>query len=321
MTQSPLPSQTVPPLSAHPVPLAVGVDTHALPVHATVAHFVLLSGQSAVATQATHLPLPSQTVPLSVHGVSAGTSVVVQAPAGARRRGAHGPGGGAVGRGLAGDAVAAAVARGALVVAALGPHRGVVRAARPALAGGRGAGGPGHRAGARVEAAGRSCRSRRSDAAARGAGGAGVESRRRRSTRPGRRWRRRTGPWARTARRARAAHARRRAARWPPVPLELLVPVGAAGARPSTRRRWRSRRPPPCSGSRRAPGGTTTRRRAPRATPTQAPDPTEVRIRTSPSRRRSRGRRPASPRPASPRSPSARSPPARSPSPRARPRR
>jgi hypothetical protein len=62
-THLPAPSHTVPPLSEHASPIAVFVTTQALPVHATVAHRVPVAVQSSVWTHATHLPLPSQTLP------------------------------------------------------------------------------------------------------------------------------------------------------------------------------------------------------------------------------------------------------------------
>ncbi len=78
-THLPLPSQTVPLLSLQVVPLEAGVETHMLPVQATLAHAVVLAVQSPVITQATQVPLPSHTAPpLSVQGASMAAGVVAQ---------------------------------------------------------------------------------------------------------------------------------------------------------------------------------------------------------------------------------------------------
>jgi hypothetical protein len=71
-TQVPVAVQTLPLLSVHVVPSVASAVPHTFVVQVLVTHFVAWGGQSLPITQATHLPLPLQTVPLlSVHAVSA----------------------------------------------------------------------------------------------------------------------------------------------------------------------------------------------------------------------------------------------------------
>jgi hypothetical protein len=71
-TQAPAAVQTLPLLSMHAVPSDASIIPHTFAVQVLVTHFVGWAEQSLPITQATHLPLPSQTVPLlSVHAVSA----------------------------------------------------------------------------------------------------------------------------------------------------------------------------------------------------------------------------------------------------------
>jgi hypothetical protein len=77
----PIPSQTVPPLSLHDVPLGWSAVVHALDEQETTAQVVVLLVQSLVCRQATQAPLPSHTVPpAELHLVPAAASTGVQAP-------------------------------------------------------------------------------------------------------------------------------------------------------------------------------------------------------------------------------------------------
>jgi hypothetical protein len=78
-THLPLPSQTLPPLSVHVVPLVASLVPHLLLVQVSRRHAVLCGAQSVGWAHATHLPLPSQTLPLlSVHVAPAGALLVPQ---------------------------------------------------------------------------------------------------------------------------------------------------------------------------------------------------------------------------------------------------
>jgi hypothetical protein len=75
-THVPLPSQTTPPPSVHAVPFAALVVPHACAVHAAILQAVVGAGQSVVTMQATHAPVPSQSLPpLSVHATPADAGV------------------------------------------------------------------------------------------------------------------------------------------------------------------------------------------------------------------------------------------------------
>jgi hypothetical protein len=82
VTQLPLPSHTVPPLSVHVVPFAAFVDPQ---VCAVASHFAILqsvvsTGQSLAARHATQVPFPSQTLPpLSVQGAELAACMVPHA--------------------------------------------------------------------------------------------------------------------------------------------------------------------------------------------------------------------------------------------------
>jgi hypothetical protein len=80
-TQLPLASQTDPPLSMHFVPADAFVMPHTEAVQVFVRHFVVGSGQSDAVRHATHLPLPSHSVPpWSEQGAPAFAWVGVQQP-------------------------------------------------------------------------------------------------------------------------------------------------------------------------------------------------------------------------------------------------
>jgi hypothetical protein len=69
-----------PPLSVHAVPAVAGVGTQVCcAVHVRIEHAEPVAGQSVAMVHATHLPLPSQTLPpLSLHGVRRGAAAVSQ---------------------------------------------------------------------------------------------------------------------------------------------------------------------------------------------------------------------------------------------------
>jgi hypothetical protein len=79
-THAPLPSQSLPPSSEHLVPLDAFWVPHTPFVHVLSRHAVEGEGQSLGFTQATQLPLPSQTpwMVLSEHMVPASTGVPTQ---------------------------------------------------------------------------------------------------------------------------------------------------------------------------------------------------------------------------------------------------
>jgi hypothetical protein len=80
-THVPFPSQTFPPLSVQGAELAAFIVPHAFAVHVFLMHAVSCAAQSVAAVQATHLPLPSQTLPLlSVQVVPALLCDVPQQP-------------------------------------------------------------------------------------------------------------------------------------------------------------------------------------------------------------------------------------------------
>ena len=76
-TQDPLPSQILPPLSLQVVVFGALIVPHALPVHVSTLQTVAGAGQSVTATQATQLPLPSQTLPLLLVQVCSALLLVV----------------------------------------------------------------------------------------------------------------------------------------------------------------------------------------------------------------------------------------------------
>jgi hypothetical protein len=80
-TQSPAPSQTDPPSSAHAKPDAASVVTQAFEVHVVVAQTVPVGAQSGAVTHATHTPSPSQKLPpWLAQALSTGRFVVPQQP-------------------------------------------------------------------------------------------------------------------------------------------------------------------------------------------------------------------------------------------------
>jgi hypothetical protein len=80
-TQVPLPSHVLPPLSVQVVVFGAFMVPHALPLHVSTLQAVVWAGQSMATTQATQLPLPSQTSPLLlVQACSAFLLVVPQQP-------------------------------------------------------------------------------------------------------------------------------------------------------------------------------------------------------------------------------------------------
>jgi hypothetical protein len=80
-TQLPVPSHTDPPLSLQVAPVAASFVAQALAVHSAALHFVVGIGQSVAALHATHLPLPSHSLPLlSVQSVPALALTVPQQP-------------------------------------------------------------------------------------------------------------------------------------------------------------------------------------------------------------------------------------------------
>ena len=92
--QWPLPSQAWPPCSEQAAPAAARVVTQALPVQATEAHAVPVTGQSPAETQATQCPSPSQKLPpLLLQPCSAGRLTVPQQPAAQEGRAQSGAGG------------------------------------------------------------------------------------------------------------------------------------------------------------------------------------------------------------------------------------
>jgi hypothetical protein len=76
-TQVPLPSQILPPLSLQVVVFDALIVPHALPVQVSTLQAVAGAGQSVTATQATQLPLPSQTSPLLLVQVCSALLLVV----------------------------------------------------------------------------------------------------------------------------------------------------------------------------------------------------------------------------------------------------
>jgi hypothetical protein len=81
-TQLPLPSHTDPPLSLQVALVAAFSTAQALAVHSADLHFVVGSRQSVAALHATHLPAPSQSLPLlSVQSVFMAALTVPQQPA------------------------------------------------------------------------------------------------------------------------------------------------------------------------------------------------------------------------------------------------